>query len=126
MKCGRCPQRTFNIRRNAMRFYNWAKNFEEMPTCDDVLKGVRKTERTYWLYAVICVLVVLYGISTMAEAAEDDIKEIAMGLFIAIAGFIYIAIIKLWVNIKLTMYFIIWDRNNTLEAEIKKSELQDM
>ena len=109
-----------------MRYFNWAKNFEETPTCDDVLKGVRKTEKTYWIYAVICVLVVLHGISTMAEAAEDDIKEIAMGLFIAIAGFIYIAIIKLWVNIKLTMYFIIWDRNNTLEAEIKKSELQDM
>jgi hypothetical protein len=33
---------------------------------------------------------------------------------------------KIWANIKLTMYFIIWDRNNTIEAEIIKSELQDM
>ena len=109
-----------------MRFFNLAKAFEESPTCDDILKRVRKTEITYWIYAVICILVVLHGIGMMQEAEDGDIKEIAMGLFIAVAGFIYIAIIKLWVHIRLTMYFIIWDRNNTIEAEIKKSELQDM
>ena len=109
-----------------MKFFNWAERFKETPTCDDVLKRVRKVEINYWIYLVVSILVGLHGIGMIQEAAEDDIKEIAMGLLIAIGAFIYIALIKLWAHIKLTMLFIIWDRNNTIEAEIKKSELQDM
>ena len=109
-----------------MRFFNWAEGFKENPTCEDILKRVRKAEIQYWIYLVVCVLVVLHGIGMMQEADDGDIKEIAMGLFVAVAGSIYIALIKIWVHIKLTTLYIIWDRNNTLEAEIKKSELQDM
>lgn len=108
-----------------MRYFNWAANFKETSTCDDILKRVRKAEIQYWIYLVVCILFVLHGIGMMQEAEEGDIKEIAMGLFIAVAGFIYIALIKLMAHIKLMAYFMIWDRNNTIEAEIKKSELQD-
>jgi predicted membrane channel-forming protein YqfA (hemolysin III family) len=109
-----------------MRIFNWAEAFKETPTCDDILKRVRKVEIQYWIYLVISVLIAIAGINMMMEASDSDLKEVAMGLFLAIAGIIQIALIKLWAHIKLTTYFIIWDRNNTIEAEIKKSELQDM
>ena len=109
-----------------MRFFNWAKIFEESPTCDDILKRVRKTEVIYWVYALIAVGITLAGITKITEAPDGDMKEIAFGLLIAIFGVVQIALMKLWAAIRLTMYFLIWDRNNTIEAEIKKSELQDL
>lgn len=108
-----------------MRFFNWAQAFKETPTCDDILKKVRKVEIQYWIYLIISILIAITGINNMLNAPDNDFKEIAMGLFLAIAGVLQIALIKLWAHIKLTTYFIIWDRNNTIDAEIKKSELQD-
>ena len=109
-----------------MRFFNWSKNFEQTPTCDDILKRVRKTEITYWVYIIISIVIGLSGLGMIEEASNDDIKTIAMGVVITVFAIVQIALMKIWAHLRLTMYFMIWDRNNTMEAEIKKSQLQDL
>ena len=37
-----------------------------------------------------------------------------------------VVVIKLWAQIKLTMHFIIWDRENRIKAEINKLEAEDL
>ncbi len=66
------------------------------------------------------------GGSIILDAPENDLKEHAWGLFLAILGIVNIAVIKLWAHIRLTMYFIIWDRNNRIEAEMNKLEAEDL
>jgi len=109
-----------------MRFFNWAEAFKETPTCDDILKRVRKTEIVYWVFLVLSVCIAIAGYNILKDAPENDLKEHAWGLFLAIVGIVNIAVIKLWAHIRLTMYFMIWDRNNRIEAEINKLEAADL
>lgn len=109
-----------------MRIFNWAKIFEESPTCEDVLKRVRKTEIAYWIYMVILIIFTLGGLSLITEAGDNEFKAMVWGLFIAITGVIQIALIKIWAHIRLTTYWLIWDRNNKLEAELKQSQAMDL
>ena len=108
-----------------MRF-NWAKSFKEQPTCEDILKKVKKTEIKYWIFLIISVVIALWGINIITNASQNDIKQIAIGLVLTVAGLINIALMKLWAHIMLTMYFIIWDSKNRIEAEIRKSEAADL
>ena len=109
-----------------MRFFNWAENFKEQPTCEDILKRVKKTEIKYWIFLIISVVIALWGINIITNASQNDIKQIAIGLVLTVAGLINIALMKLWAHIMLTMYFIIWDSKNRIEAEIRKSEAADL
>ena len=109
-----------------MRMFNWAKSFEEQPTCEDILKRVRKTETTYWIFIVIFALMLIHGFNTINEAPEDNLKQHVMGLFLALFGIIHITLMKIWAHIRLTMYFLIWDSKNRIENEIRKSEALDL
>ena len=109
-----------------MRFFNWAQAFKETPTCDDILKRVRKTEVIYWIFQIVSVIIVISGVNLIQNAPENNIKEHTWGLFIAIVGIIQIAVIKLWAQIRLTMFFTIWERNNWVQSEIRKSEAHDI
>jgi hypothetical protein len=109
-----------------MRFFNWAQAFKEQPTCEDVLKKVRKTEITYWIYVLIFIVVGLHGLSTINEAPEGDLKEHVMGLLIVLFGLIQITLMKIWAHIKLTMLYQIWDGQNRIENEIRKSQAADL
>jgi len=109
-----------------MKFINWAENFKEKPTCDDILKKVRKTEITYWIFQVVCVIITFKGFFILSKTPESDLEQRAIGLFLLLIGVTHIAVMKLWAHIKLTMYYIIWDRNNKIEAEINKLEAQDL
>jgi len=109
-----------------MRFFNLAKIFKEQPTCEDILKKVRNTEILYWICFLVSLFIAMGGGNIILNAPENDLKEHAWGLFLAILGIVNIAVIKLWAHIKLTMYYIIWDRNNRIEAEINKLEAQDL
>jgi hypothetical protein len=109
-----------------MRFFNWAEGFEKTPTCEDILKRVTKTEITYWIFLALSVFIALWGINTIISAPENSLKQHAMGLFLALTGIINVAVMKLWAHIRLTMYFIIWDRKNRIDAEIRKSEAADL
>ena len=109
-----------------MRFFNWAEIFEETPTCDHILKRVRKTEILYWIFLVLSVCLALWGYNIINNAPENSLKQHAIGLLLAIVGIINVAVIKLWAHIRLTMYFIIWDRENRIKAEINKLEAKDL
>ena len=109
-----------------MRFFNWAEAFKETPTCEDILKKVRKTEITYWIFQVLCVIITIVGFNILSETPESDLKQRAIGLLLLLIGITHIAVMKLWAHIRLTMFFIIWDRNNKIDAEIKKLEAQDL
>ncbi len=109
-----------------MRFFNWAQIFKETPTLEDILKKVRKTEITYWIFLVICVCIFAKGMNTLFEAPEDSTKQQIEGAFWALFGLINVVMIKLWAHIRLTTYFLIWDRNNKIESEINKLEAQDL
>ena len=109
-----------------MRFFNWAKNFEEQPTCEDILKKVRKTEIQYWIYVIISVLIAFGGLATIEQATEGDMKQIGWGIFLIVLGLVNVGVIKIWAHLRLVMYYMIWDRNHWIEAEIKKSEAADI
>lgn len=109
-----------------MRIFDWAKTFEETPTCDDILKKVRKTEIAYWVFQAICIIVTLSGFNILSKTPETDLKGRAMGLLLLLIGITHIAVMKIWAHMKLTMYFIIWDRENRIKAEMNKLEAQDL
>ena len=109
-----------------MRIFNWAKNFEEQPTCEDILKKVRMTEIQYWIFAIISILIAFGGVATFERAADGDMKELAWGIFFIVLGLVNLGVMKIWAHIRLVMYYMIWDRNHWVEAEIKKSEEADM
>jgi hypothetical protein len=109
-----------------MRFFNWAETFKEQPTCEDILKKVRKAEIKYWIFLVISVAVAIEGINMVIAAPENNIKRHTIGLILVIAGLINIALMKLWAHIILTTYYLIWDNKNRVEAEIRKSEAADL
>ena len=109
-----------------MRFFNWSEGFKEQPTCEDVLKKVRKTEITYWIWIVICLVIMIAGFNIIEKAPEGDLKEHMIGLFFALLGVIQITLMKIWAHIRLTMLYQIWDSQNRIENEIRKSEAADL
>ena len=109
-----------------MRFFNWAEGFKEQPTCEDVLKKVRKAEITYWIFIVLFVFMTIGGLNTIAEAPEGDLKQHVMGLFLALFGIIQITLMKIWAHIRLAMLYQIWDGQNRIENEIRKSQAADL
>lgn len=109
-----------------MKFFNWAEGFKEQPTCEDVLKKVRKTEITYWIWLAVCVFITIGGLNTIAKAPEGNLKQHVMGLFLALLGIIQITLMKIWAHIRLAMLYQIWDSQNRLENEIRKSQAADL
>lgn len=109
-----------------MRFFNWAESFKEQPTCENILKKVQKIEMQYWIFLLLSVIIALWGVFIMIHAPADNLKALFFGLFLAIDGCIQISLIKIWVHIKLSMLRIIWDSQNRIENEIRKSEAADL
>ena len=109
-----------------MKLFNWAESFEENPTCEDILKKIQKIERIYWIWLLISVFVTIAGVGIILGAPSNNIKQHSIGLFLAIDGCISIAVMKIWAQIVLCMYRIIWDNQNRIKAEIQKSEAQDL
>lgn len=107
-----------------MKWFNWAARFEEQKTCEDILGRVRKTEIIYWVYMVALIALTLGGLHSLMNSTGT--KEMLMGLFMALVGIINIALIKLWAHVRLVMYYIIWDSQNRLEAELNKSIASDL
>ena len=109
-----------------MILFNWAESFKEQPTCEDILKKVQKIEILYWIFLSLSVFIALWGILIMILVPANNLKALFLGLFLAIDGTIQITLIKMWAHIKLSMYRIIWDSKNRIEAEINKLEAEDL
>ena len=109
-----------------MRFFNWAESFKEQPTCEDILKKIQKIEIIYWISLLLAVFISVLGLLIMLLTPANNLKALFLGLFLGTNGLIQIAMVEIWVHIKLSMYRIIWDSNNRIEAEIRKSEAEDL
>ena len=109
-----------------MRFFNWAETFKETPKYEDILSKVTKTEIAYWIWLIISIGIALMGLAIIIAAPTSNLKLHFIGLLLAIDGCINVALIKIWVHIRLSMYRIIWDSKNRIEGEIKKLEAEDL
>ena len=109
-----------------MRFFNWAESFKEQPTCEDILKKIQKIEIIYWISLLLAVFISVLGLLIMLLTPANNLKALFLGLFLGTNGLIQIAMVEIWVHIKLSMYRIIWDQENRLEAEINKLEAADL
>ena len=59
-------------------------------------------------------------------APSGDTRAQLIGLFIAIDGGLHWVVIKIWVHIRLAMFWIIWDAQNRAEQEMRKLEAADL
>ena len=109
-----------------MGTFNWAEEFKNQPTCDDILIKVRKIERVYWMCIVISIFFILGGIALIVAAPAGDIKMHNFGVFLAIYGGIILAMTEICACVKLSTLRVIWDRQNRIENEIRKSEALDL
>ncbi len=102
-----------------MRLVAWSKAFAEHNTYDDIPAKVRNTEIAYWIGLVFSLGLALAGVIVMLCAPSDALKQMFLGLFLALDGAISWAVIKIWVHIRLAMYWVIWDAQNRQRKEIK-------
>jgi len=108
-----------------MKFFNWAEGFREQPIIEDIPASVTKVEITYWVWMGVSMIIFLLGLALLFGPSSNSTQKL-FGVFFALEGSIQIAILKLYVHIRLAMYRIMWDNQKRIEMEIKKSELQDM
>ena len=107
-----------------MRTFNWAEDFREKTIIEDIPTSVQKLERNYWISTTFFGITLVFGMAILFIAPITDIK--LLGLFVALLSIIALVADKLYVNIRLSMYHIIWDNKNRIEMEIRKSEAQDL
>ena len=109
-----------------MAQFDWAKEFEEQPTCEDILNKVRKIEMRYWIGIICAIVMILAGIILIIAAPDDSIKKHNWGVFLAIYGGIILAMSEICACVKLSTLRVIWDSQNRLEKELRKSEAMDI
>ena len=109
-----------------MASFNWAKSFEEQPTCEDILNKVRKIEMQYWIGIACAIFMILAGIILIIAAPEHSIKKHNWGVFLALYGGIILAMSEICACVKVWTLKVIWDRQNRLEQEMRKSEALDL
>ena len=109
-----------------MGSFNWAKSFEEQPTCEDILNKVRKIEMQYWIGIVCAIVMILAGIILIIAAHDGNIKKHNWGVFLALYGGIILAITEICACVKLSTLRVIWDNQNRIENELRKSEALDL
>lgn len=109
-----------------MRLWHWAEAFEDSPILDDIPARVRRTETQYWLWVAFSIALALMGFAVILVAPSDSIKLHAVGLCLFVDGGLMWAVIKVWVHIRLAMYWMVWDRRNRLAAERYTVEAHDL
>ncbi|MBN1972845.1 MAG: hypothetical protein JW787_04355 [Sedimentisphaerales bacterium] len=109
-----------------MILVNWAEAFEEPKSFEDIEKKVKYISVQYWIYLIIAVAIGWAGLRYIAKAPEGDMKKLAYGICMVVAGIVQVAIVKLWAHMKIITYFMIWERRKWIEDEIKKSEAADI
>ena len=113
-----------------MKIFNWAnileEEFKKPLTCEDILNKIRKIERTYWIWLVVSLAIMLMGLVFIIGAPAGSLKVHSIGVFLAIDGCISIAVMKIWAHVVWAMYRILWNQNKKTEAELRKSEAEDL
>lgn len=56
---------------------------------------------------LIAIAIGLAGLRYIAQAHEGDMKKLAYGICMVVAGIVQVAIVKLWAHMKIIAYFMI-------------------
>ena len=105
---------------------NWAGAFQDMGSCEDILARVRTTERWFRGSVPVFLIIVAVGLFVMETAGSSDLKTMLIGLFLMLVGVINIAGIGVWAHGRCHTLYVIWDRQNRLEAELQRSRADDL
>ena len=106
-----------------MRTFNWAEEFKEKSTVEDIPASVRKLERNYWICTTLWAISLFLGTACVFSSLT---KLELLGLLLALLSAIGMIGHEIIVKIRLSTYRIIWDSKNRIEMEIRKSEAQDL
>jgi hypothetical protein len=96
------------------------------PTYEEILEKVRQTESYFWFCWICGILLIFVGVSMIFHSPANNTKALFLGLFLAVLGPIIIAQIKIFIQIKFSMLYIIWLSSKRIEDEIRKSEAADL
>jgi hypothetical protein len=100
-----------------MRFFRWSQVFEDRKVYPYIPVKVRDTEVAYWFWLLFSIAAAFVGLAIMLSAPDGHLKQMLLGLFIAIDGAISWAVVKIVVHVRLAMYWIIWDSQNRKKDE---------
>ncbi|MEN6627471.1 MAG: hypothetical protein ABFD69_14700 [Candidatus Sumerlaeia bacterium] len=107
-----------------MRVANWVKDFEEAPVLDDIPQRVHALETSFWFWSAFCIISMLIGVAILIGASNSKLEM--MGLFIALEGFVGLAMHANCANTHLACYRVIWDQQNRLKREMNKISSSDL
>lgn len=104
---------------------NWADAFRQEQRFEDIPARVGKMQERYRFWTMVSsVMIVLGLLAIIGPAVPIQIR--LLGLFVAVEGVVSSATVKLWVHIRLTMYWTLWERHQRLERELRQSEAADL
>ena len=83
----------------------WSKILISKWQDHDIPGQIDKLERAYRLWFIVCAILILGGMAIIYFSSNS--RDIAFGLFLGIWGIVSMALIKLWVHIKLSILRII-------------------
>lgn len=109
-----------------MHIFNWAQAFKQQRTFEDIPSNVQKTEIGYWIWLMICILWGFLGMLIILIAPQNSLKAHFWGLLLILEGSFLWAVIKIVAHIRLAMYWILWDSQNRIAAELRQSQAADL
>ena len=78
-------------------------------------------EIIYWSGILFSLGLTALGIVVILSAPSGALKQMVLGLFLAVDGAISWAVIKAWVHVRLGMYWIIWDAQKRQSKETQSA-----
>jgi hypothetical protein len=108
--------------------FDFVKNFEkhkEGLTNEEILEGVRETEKNYRKFRVIYLIMTLAGLISIV-IGPDSTKPLLVGLLMGVGGLILMMHNVTAMQIRISNLYNNWVSNNRIEAEIRKSEAADL
>ena len=108
------------------RAFNWAADFKDPKTCEEILEQVGKTETQYHLTFASLFIVSMVGVCILISARANNTQVLLLGLYMMLVSFIGIVGIIVWTQLRLVMYYLIWDSQKRIEAELRRSRADDL
>ena len=89
--------------------FGWKRTFEQKPRIEDIPDKVGKLEQQYWLWLAFSIVLGFCGVAMMLSAPQGDLRRMLLGLFMAVDGAIFWAVLKVVVHVRLAMYRTLWE-----------------
>ena len=104
-------------------YKNWTEQFEKKHatswTQEEILERVRRLERLYWKWTVLCcVLPIIGGVLWFFHPV--------LGSLLLLYGILIAIVVKLASSNALCVYHILWDIRKGEDEAVRKSEIEDL